>query len=81
MSHPNEYILSYNDCPTIREWYKKDVQLFPKWHYSYQQGELRIGKNRISEGKISPTKESHEILIINTKSSDRDVNSFFQFGV
>ena len=43
------------------EYYKDFKQEFPKWKYSFGQGETRIGKNR-EDGKI--TKESHEILII-----------------
>jgi DNA adenine methylase len=82
MEHRGQYILSYNDCPTIREWYKKDKQLFPEWHYSYQQGETRIGKNRKDAGVNDSKKDSHEILILNThnnKSID-SVNGFFDFS-
>ncbi len=60
-SHKGSFIISYNNCETIREYYKDFKQVFPNWMYSYGQGETRIGKNR-KEGKI--TKESHEILII-----------------
>ena len=60
-SHKGSFILSYNNCETIREYYKDFKQVFPEWKYSYGQGESRIGKNR-TDGKI--TKESHEILII-----------------
>ncbi len=60
-SHKGSFILSYNNCETIREYYKDFKQVFPNWKYSYGQGETRIGKNR-TDGKI--TKESHEILII-----------------
>ena len=60
-SHKGTFILSYNNCETIREYYKDFKQVFPDWKYSYGQGETRIGKNRV-DGKI--TKESHEILII-----------------
>ena len=67
MAHEGQYVLSYNDCPTIRKWYAKDKQLFPKWLYSFQQGETRIGKNRIEAGVKDSTKDSHEILIVNTK--------------
>ena len=65
--HRGQYIMSYNDCPTIREWYKKDEQQFPKWHYSFQQGETRIGKNRIDAGVEHSKKDSHEILILNVE--------------
>jgi len=60
-NHKGSFILSYNNCETIREYYKDFKQVFPDWKYSYGQGETRIGKNR-TDGKI--TKESHEILII-----------------
>ena len=51
-NHKGPFILSYNDCPTIREYYKDFQQEFPVWHYSYQQGQKGIQK------------ESHEILIL-----------------
>lgn len=61
--HRGGFLLTYNDCPTIRENYKEYIQLFPKWHYSYGQGETRIGKNR-EEGTKDNKKESHELFII-----------------
>lgn len=48
-NHRGPFILSYNDCPTIREYYKDFRQEFPVWHYSYNKGQ---------------EKESHEILIL-----------------
>jgi DNA adenine methylase len=60
-NHKGSFILSYNNCETIREYYRDFKQVFPDWQYSFGQGEVRIGKNR-TEGKV--TKESHEILII-----------------
>lgn len=60
--HQGGFFMTYNDCPLIREWYKDYQQVFPHWHYSYGQGETRIGKNR--EGKGDNVKESHEIFII-----------------
>jgi len=62
--HNEKFILSYNDCDAVREMYKEYNQTFPKWHYSFQQGESRIGKNRIDAGKEDVKKDSHEILII-----------------
>ena len=44
--HTGGFFLTYNDCPTIRKWYKDFKQVFPKWQYTYGQGEKRIGKNR-----------------------------------
>lgn len=61
--HKGGFILSYNDCPTIREWYKEYEQYFPKWQYSMGQGEKRIGKYRNERNQTSHVKESHEILI------------------
>jgi len=61
-NHKGGFILSYNDCPTIREYYKEFQQFFPSWQYTMGQGETRIGKNRIENGD-NHIKESHEILI------------------
>ncbi len=61
--HRGGFILSYNDCPTIREWYKEYQQFFPKWQYTMGQGETRIGKYRKERGTYSHIKESHEIII------------------
>ena len=60
--HKAGFILSYNDCPVIREWYKDYKQHFPSWQYTMGQGETRIGKNR-KENKDSHIKKSHEIII------------------
>ena len=62
-NHEGSFVLSYNNCETIREWYKDFHQVFPKWNYSMGTGETRIGKNRKQMG-ISNQKDSHEILII-----------------
>ena len=59
-NHKGKFILSYNDCEEIREMYKDYKQVFPKWQYSFGQGETRIGKNKDN----NDPKESHEILII-----------------
>jgi len=60
--HKGGFILSYNNCPTIREWYKDYQQFFPKWQYTMGQGETRIGKNR-KNSKITYIKDSSEIII------------------
>lgn len=60
--HKGGFFITYNDCPTIREMYKDYTQKFPKWQYTYGQGETRIGKNR--EETHDNKKESHEIFII-----------------
>ena len=61
--HKGGFLLTYNDCPTIRTWYAEFQQVFPSWQYTYSQGETRIGKNRV-EGTGDNKKESHEIFII-----------------
>lgn len=62
-NHKGGWILSYNDCPTIREWYK-DFEIYsPSWQYTMGQGETRIGKNRIENGSNSNIKGSHELII------------------
>lgn len=62
--HKGGFILTYNDCPTIREWYKDFKKIYPKWQYTYGQGETRIGKNRKETKNKDNIKESHEIFII-----------------
>lgn len=61
--HKGGFFITYNDCPTIREWYKDFKQIYPSWQYTYGQGEKRIGKNR-KDGNKDHIKESHEIFII-----------------
>jgi len=75
-NHKGGFFITYNDCPTIREWYKEFKQIYPKWQYTYGQGEKRVGKNRknkkeeekedgeIETDKKDNVKESHEIFII-----------------
>lgn len=60
--HRGGFLVTYNDCETIREWYREFEQTFPIWQYTLGQGETRIGKNRLDDnGDI--IKKSHEILI------------------
>jgi DNA adenine methylase len=59
-SHKGKFVLSYNNCATIREYYKDFELVYPSWHYSYALGEKRIGANKVD----NTPKESHEILII-----------------
>jgi len=61
--HRGGYILSYNDAPTIRNYYKDCQMFFPKWHYSMGLGETRIGKYRQERGATDHRKDSHELLI------------------
>lgn len=63
--HKGGFVLSYNDCDTIREMYKDYDIVEVRWQYSLGQGETRIGKNRIEAGQDSYVKDSHEILIVN----------------
>lgn len=62
-NHKGGFLITYNNCDTIREWYKEFKFEFPKWQYTYGQGEKRIGKNR-TEDNTNNIKESHEIFII-----------------
>jgi DNA adenine methylase len=63
-NHKGSFILSYNNCETIREYYKDFDFHYPEWHYSYQAGETRVGKNKKERGVDHSKKESHEILIV-----------------
>ena len=62
INHQGGFILSYNDCSTIREWYKDFNIKSVNWQYTMGQGETRIGMNRIGNGD-NHIKKSHEILI------------------
>src|SRR3989344_8894840 len=68
-NHKGGFILSYNNCPKIREYYKEFQQFFPSWQYTMGQGETRIGKNRIENGTKNNIKESHEIIIFGPKKN------------
>lgn len=61
-NHKGGFILSYNNCPTTREYYKEFQQFFPSWQYTMGQGETRIGLNRKNDTG-SHVKKSHEIII------------------
>ena len=61
--HVGGFVLSYNDCDTIRNWYTDFEIIEVKWQYTLGQGETRIGKNRIEKG-MGHVKKSHELLII-----------------
>ena len=63
-NHKGSFILSYNNCETIREYYSDFELYYPEWHYSYQAGEKRVGKNKKERGVEHNKKESHEILIV-----------------
>jgi DNA adenine methylase len=61
--HRGGFLITYNDCTMIKEWYKEYKQVFPEWQYTYGQGEKRIGKNR-ENNETDNVKESHEIIIV-----------------
>lgn len=63
MNHKGGFILSYNDCSTIREWYEDCEMMAPKWQYTFGQGDTRIGENRLEDNNGSHIKHSHELLI------------------
>lgn len=63
MEHKGGFILSYNDCSTIRKWYKDFNMANPSWQYTFSQGDTRIGENRKRDNNGSYIKKSHELLI------------------
>ena len=63
LNHKGGFILSYNDCSTIREWYEGIPFKTPSWQYTFSQGDIRIGENRMRDNNGSHVKKSHEILI------------------
>jgi DNA adenine methylase len=67
LNHNGDFVLSYNNCETIREYYKDFEFYFPEWNYSMSNGEKRIGKNRIELNNSEIVKKSHEILIVKRK--------------
>lgn len=63
LSHQGGFILSYNDCSTIRKWYKDFDMITPSWQYTFSQGDTRIGENRLKNNGGSYIKKSHELII------------------
>jgi len=63
LDHKGGFVLSYNDCSTIREWYKDFNMIAPSWQYTFSQGDTRIGENRLRDNNGSHVKHSHELLI------------------
>lgn len=63
LAHKGGFILSYNDCPVIRDWYADCHIAAPKWQYTFGQGDTRIGENRRERNGGSHIKQSHELLI------------------
>ena len=61
--HGGGFVLSYNDCELIRDWYSDfDIET-PQWQYTFGQGDTRIGENRRERNGGSHIKKSHELLI------------------
>lgn len=63
LNHKGGFILSYNDCSVIREWYEGLPFSTPSWQYTLSQGDTRIGENRLKNNNGSHVKKSHELLI------------------
>jgi DNA adenine methylase len=61
--HKGGFLMTYNNCSTIRDLYSDCKFEYPEWQYTYGQGEKRVGKNRKTTTKNN-IKESHEIIII-----------------
>lgn len=64
LKHKGDFVLSYNNCETIRDYYSDFDFYFPEWNYSMSNGEKRVGKNRINLNEGEIVKKSHEILIV-----------------
>ena len=62
--HRGGFVLSYNDCSTVREWYADYRIVEVEWQYTLGQGETRIGKNRLENSADGYVKDSHELLIV-----------------
>jgi len=63
LSHKGGFILSYNDSPTIRKWYKDFEIVELPIQYTMGQGETRIGINRLMKNR-NYIKKVKELLII-----------------
>jgi DNA adenine methylase len=63
LAHKGGFVLSYNDCSTIRKWYKGFNMIAPSWQYTFGQGDTRIGVNRLKDNNGDYVKKSHEVLI------------------
>lgn len=63
MKHKGGFVLSYNNCSTIKKWYKDFNVATPSWQYTFSQGDTRIGENRLKNNNGGYVKKSHELLI------------------
>ncbi len=61
--HRGGFLLSYNDCEVVRNWYARYRIIEVEWQYTMGQGETRIGLNRLRRGS-GHTKKSHELIIL-----------------
>jgi len=61
--HRGGFILSYNNCLTIRQEYANFNSIQPSWQYTFSQGDTRIGENRRRDNAGTYIKKSHELLI------------------
>lgn len=66
--HRGGFILSYNNCSTIRNEYSGFKSIAPSWQYTFSQGDTRIGENRLRDNAGSHVKKSHELLIWQTQT-------------
>ena len=77
LSHEGDFVLSYNNCETIREYYSGFDFYFPKWHYSMDIGEKRIGKNRKDRTTEEDLDEVEKLTIqiedLETKGGDKQI--------
>jgi len=63
LKHKGGFILSYNDSPTIRQWYKDFEIVELPVQYTMGQGETRIGLNRKNKNS-NHIKKTKELLIV-----------------
>ena len=63
LEHKGGFILSYNNSPTIKKWYKDCEIVELPIHYTMGQGETRIGINRLKQNR-NHIKKTTELLII-----------------
>lgn len=58
-SRKGEFVISYNNCGTIADWFKDFEQIYPEWQYSYQQGAKGIKQNKKTGKEILIVKSSY----------------------
>ena len=63
LKHRGGFVLSYNNCLTIRQEYADFDRIEPSWQYTFSQGDTRIGENRRRDNNGTYVKKSHELLI------------------